>query len=137
MRVIALDIGRVRVGIAVSDAAGSIALPLKVLPSNEVKTNAASFRRILEDYEPELIVCGLPMSLSGEANQQAQDVKAFAELVSQNTHIPIEYVDERLSSKEAKAILHKQGLSEKAMRGKVDMVAASLFLQAWLDAKSE
>jgi putative Holliday junction resolvase len=58
-----------------------------------------------------------------------------AEHISAATGLPLEFEDERLSSAEAKRILREQGLSEKSMRGKVDMVAASLFLQAWLDAR--
>ena len=65
MRVLALDIGEVRIGIAATDASGTIACPLRVLSASEVLGQAKSFRRILEDYEPELLVCGCPKTLSG------------------------------------------------------------------------
>lgn len=135
MRVLALDIGEVRVGVAVSDPRETVASPVCVLPAAEVESNAASFRRVLEDWEPELLLCGLPLTLAGEEGPQAQRIRAIAERVSEQTRLPLEYVDERLTSSEAKQILRRQGLNEKAMRGKVDMVAASLMLQAWLDSR--
>ena len=136
MRIMALDIGEKRIGVAISDPDERVASPVCVLSSDEVRANAASFRRVLEDWEPELLVCGLPMTLSGEEGPQAQRIRAFAEHVSKLCGIPYEFADERLSSAEAKRSLREKGLSEKAMRGKVDMIAASLFLQAWLDARS-
>lgn len=135
MRVLALDIGEVRVGVAVSDPAGRVASPVCVLPAQEVLAHAATFRRVLEDWEPELLVCGRPMTLAGEEGPQAARVREQAERVAAACGLPLEFEDERLSSAEAKRILKEQGLSERAMRGKVDMVAASLFLQAWLDAR--
>lgn len=137
MVALGLDIGEVRIGIAVSDASGSVAMPLKVLPAQEVLAHARSFRMILEDHEPDVLVCGLPETLAGEEGQQAERVRASAERISAASGIPLAFCDERLSSREAKRILRAQGLTERAMRGKVDMVAASLFLQAWLDARRQ
>ena len=135
MRVLALDIGEVRVGVAVSDPAGRVASPVCVLPSAEVLAHAVSFRRVLEDWEPDLLVCGLPRTLAGEEGPQAARIREQAQRIASTCGIPLEFADERLSSAEAKRILRSQGLSERAMRGKVDMVAASLFLQSWLDAR--
>ncbi len=136
MRILALDIGEKRVGVAVSDPDERVASPVCVLPADEVRTCAASFRRVLEDWEPELLLCGLPITLAGEEGPQAQRIRAFAEDVRQNTGILCEFADERLSSAEAKRSLREKGLTEKAMRGKVDMIAASLFLQSWLDVRA-
>lgn len=135
MRVLALDIGEVRIGVAASDASGSIASPVKVLPAQEVLQNARSFRRILEDYEPELLLCGRPLTLAGKEGPQAERVMEQARGVAASCGLPLEFADERLSSREAKRILREQGYDERSMRGRVDMVAASLFLQAWLDAR--
>ena len=129
----ALDIGDARIGIAVSDRSGAVAMPVKVLPAAEVVGMAASFRRVIEDHEPEVLVCGLPRTLAGEEGPQAAHVRAVGQELSEKTGLPLEFVDERLSSRDAKRILREQGLSERAMRGKVDMVSASLFLQVWLD----
>lgn len=135
MRALALDIGEVRIGVAASDASGRVASPVKVLPAAEVLSCAKTFRRILEDYEPEVLVCGRPQTMSGEDGPQAERVMAQARSVAEACDLPLEFADERLSSSEAKRILREQGLNEKQMRGKVDMIAASLFLQAWLDSR--
>ena len=135
MRIMALDIGQVRCGIAISDPDERVASPLCVLPTSEVKTNAASFRRVCQDWEPEMIVSGLPLSLNGQIGKQAEACREIALQVANTLHLPVEFSDERLSSSEAKRILREKGLSEKQMRGKVDMIAASLFLQSWLDAR--
>lgn len=135
MRVLALDIGEVRCGIAISDPAGRVASPVCVLPSAEVVGNAKPFKRVVEDWEPELILSGLPLSLNGEEGPQAKRIKSDAETIARNLGLPLEFCDERLSSSEAKRVLREQGMDERAMRGKVDMVAASIFLQSWLDAR--
>ncbi len=135
MIALALDIGQTRIGIAASDLSGRIAMPVRVLPAAEVLGLARSFRTIVADYEPDVLVCGRPMTLAGEMGPQAETVMAQARDIARKLNLPLEFADERLSSREAKRILREEGLSEKQMRGKVDMVAASLFLQAWLDAR--
>ncbi len=137
MRVLALDIGEVRVGVAVSDPSARIASPVCVLPAAEVLAHAVTFRRVLEDWEPELLVCGRPKTMAGEDGPQAERIMAQAKKIADACGLPLEFADERLSSSEAKRILREQGLNERSMRGKVDMVAASLFLQSWLDARAE
>lgn len=135
MRVLALDIGDKRIGIAAGDTETRIAVPVKVLPTAEVTGNARTWRMVLEDEEPELIVSGLPKSLSGSAGRQAEHVRSIAQKVADAAGLPLKFCDERLSSAEAKRILRAQGLNEKEMRGRVDGVAASLFLQTWLDKR--
>lgn len=135
MRALALDIGEVRIGIAASDLSGTVASPVKVLPAQEVLSHARSFRLVLQDYEPEVLVCGRPMTLSGEEGPQAKRIVAQARSIAAACGLPLEFADERLSSQEAKRILREQGYNERSMRGRVDMVAASLFLQAWLDSR--
>lgn len=134
MVALALDIGDARIGIAVSDRTGTVAMPVKVLPAGEVLSCARSFRQLLEDYEPDVLVCGRPKTLSGEDGPQAARVMQCAIEIGKRCSLPVSFVDERLSSTEAKRILRENGLSEKQMRGKVDMIAASLFLQSWLEA---
>ncbi|WP_278591271.1 Holliday junction resolvase RuvX [Olsenella uli] len=135
MRALALDIGEVRVGIAASDASGAVASPVRVLPAQEVLSCSRTFRRILEDYEPDVLVCGRPLTMAGEDGPQADRVMRQARRIATSCDLPLEFADERLSSQEAKRILREEGYSERDMRGRVDMVAASLFLQAWLDAR--
>lgn len=137
MVALALDIGETRIGIAVSDRSGRVASPVKVLPAAEVIVLAKSFLYIVEDYEPDVLVSGRPMTMAGERGPQAERVEAQAHKIADALDLPLYFEDERLSSAEAKRILREQGLSEKQMRGKVDMIAASLFLQSWLDSRQE
>ncbi len=133
MRVLALDIGHKRVGVAAGDTATRMALPVKVLPAAEVEGGARTWRMLLEDEAPELLVAGLPKTMAGGLGPQARRVREFAEKVAAREGLPLEFCDERLSSAEAKRRLRAQGMDERHMRGKLDAVAASLFLQAWLD----
>ena len=135
MRVMALDIGEVRVGVAVSDPGERVASPVCVMPAAEVTGCAKPFRRLLEDWEPELILSGLPYTLSGEEGPQAGRIRGVAASIGKAAGLPVEFTDERLSSQEAKRSLRESGMSERDMRGKIDMIAASVFLQAWLDAR--
>ncbi len=134
MVALALDIGGTRTGIAVSDRTGRVAMPLKVRPACEVAGLARSFRLILEDHEPDVLVCGLPQTMSGVEGPPAEHLREVAGRMAAVTGHPHDVIDERLTSTEAKRILREQGLNEKQMRGKVDMISASLFLQAWLDS---
>lgn len=134
MRALALDIGKKRIGIAIGETESAISLPVCVLPTTEVLSGARTWRYVLEDHDPDILVCGLPKTMAGEEGPQAVWARETAESIAASCGIPLDFVDERLSSAEAKRILRSEGLSEKRMRGKVDMVAASLFLQTWLDA---
>ena len=133
---LALDIGQTRIGIAVSDRTGSVAMPIKVMPTAEVVNLSRPFRQLVEDHEPDVLVGGRPQTMAGEDGPQAHRVEQVARELAGRLGLPLEFADERLSSREAKRILREQGLSERQMRGKVDMIAASLFLQAWLDARN-
>ena len=97
------------------------------------ETLAAFFR--CRGWEPELILSGLPYTLSGEEGPQAGRIRGVAANIGKAAGLPVEFTDERLSSQEAKRSLRESGMSERDMRGKIDMIAASVFLQAWLDAR--
>lgn len=79
MVVLALDIGETRIGIAASDRSGRVAMPVKVMNADEVINLARPFRMLLEDYEPELLVCGLPQTMAGEEGPQAERIKGVAQ----------------------------------------------------------
>ena len=132
----ALDIGSVRTGIAISDPKMAVASPVCVLSTSDVLSVAPAWKRVLSDWQPEMLLFGLPLSLSGGESQQTKSVRKTAGTIAKNAGLNVEFIDERLSSAQAKNLLREQGLNEREMRGKIDMVAASLFLQSWLDAKS-
>lgn len=122
-------------GVACGSTRTGIAMPVCVLPAHEVFSHASSFRRVVEDHEPDVLVVGRPLTMQGEPGPQAQKLTEIGQQIAQRLGLEVEFVDERLTSSEAKRILREQGLNEKQMRGKVDSVAASLFLQVWLDVK--
>ncbi|MDR2672993.1 MAG: Holliday junction resolvase RuvX [Coriobacteriales bacterium] len=137
MSVLALDIGHKRTGIAVSDPARTVALPLNMLPTNDILAASRSFWSLLEEYDVELLVCGLPLSLDGSERAQAVRVRDVAQRISDTYKLPLQFVDERLSSAEAKLILKQTGYRERDIRGKTDRIAASLILQTWLDSQPD
>lgn len=132
-----LDIGARRIGVAVADTATSVAMPLRVMDAHEVLENSPTWRALLQDNEPEILVCGLPKTLAGGNGSQAARAREAGMRIAKVACLPIEFADERLSSAEAKRYLHEQGLSEREMRGKIDSVAASLVLETWLASRSE
>ena len=132
MRILALDIGQTRVGLSTGETSTKMAFPLSIIALQEVLANSRLWRQILDDERPDMLLFGLPYSLNGEIGKQAKHIKELALQIAQKTGLPFDFCDERLSSKEAKRVLRAQGLSEKQMRGKLDSVAASLFLENWL-----
>lgn len=134
MNVLGLDIGDSRIGIAFGNTKSKISSPIKVLSPAEILNKSRDFQLILQDYQPEKFIFGLPKSLQGQENDQSAHVREMAEKISNLYDIPAEFVDERLSSAEAKRILHEQGLNEKQMRGKIDSVAAAIFLETYLNS---
>jgi len=134
MRLLCLDIGERRVGVAVSDPAGRVATPLKVLPA-PLSADVTPLKRLLEDYEVEVVVVGLPLSMDGSEGPQAATVRA--EIAKLARALPVEwrFHDERLSSVAAERIMAEAGADSRRRRGAVDMVAASITLQSYLDAQ--
>lgn len=137
MRVLALDIGEKRVGCAYADTSHAVAVPLAVLPAAEFASYGRSVRRLIEDYEPELLLAGLPVSLSGERGPQAVRIEESARAFAHKAGIALEFCDERLTSAQAKRSLHDMGMTEKQMRGKLDSIAATIMLQSWLEPRCQ
>jgi len=135
MRALGLDIGSVRIGVAVSDPSGCIASPVTVLDAKALAGDLRPFLRLVEDYESECLVVGLPLTLAGEEGPQAALVRAEADRLAAAAGLPVVYADERLSSEEARRSMAASGMSEKEQRGAVDKVAAAIILQGWLDAQ--
>lgn len=131
----AFDIGSKRIGVAVSDSAEKVASAVKVVPTTDLLSDSRVIKRLIEDWEPDELIFGLPKTLSGEEGPQAGNIRKVANQIMNVSGLPGTYVDERLSSKEAKVYMHECGMTEKDMRGKIDMVAAQIFLQSFLDSK--
>lgn len=133
VRLMGLDIGEKRVGVAISDVTMRVATPLAVL-AGPLSADLRPLRRLVEDYEVAALVVGLPLTLGGEEGPQAERVRAEAQRLSASMGMPVAFYDERLSSAEARKMMTESGLSEREQRGSVDMVAAGLILQGYLDS---
>jgi len=137
VRVLALDIGEKRIGVAVSDPSGTVATPVTVLDAPKVLGDGRDLVRLVEDYEVELVLVGLPLSMDGTEGPQAKRVRHSAARLAGFLRPPVEFADERLSSTQASKAMQAAGASTREQRGRLDMVAASLFLQSYLDARRE
>lgn len=134
MRALALDIGEKRIGVAVSDPSGTVATPVAVLDATKTLSDGRELVRLAEDYEAELLVVGLPLSLDGSEGPQAARVRKAAERLAGFLRLPVEFADERLSSTQAVRSMSDVGVGSRRARGSVDMVAAAIFLQSYLDS---
>jgi putative Holliday junction resolvase len=134
MRTLGLDIGEKRIGVAVSDPIGKVATPLTVLDAPALAGDPSPLLRLIADYEVDLVVVGLPISLDGAEGPQAERVRATAERLSERIGVRLTYHDERLSTAEARRVMTTSGVSQREQRGTVDKVAAALFLQSYLDS---
>ena len=137
MRVLALDIGEKRIGVAVSDPSGTVASPLVVLDATKVLGDGRDLTRIMDEYDVELVVVGLPLSLDGTEGPQAERVRRATGRLAGFLRVAVEFADERLSSAQASRAMGEVGASQRQQRGNLDMVAASIFLQSYLDARRD
>jgi putative Holliday junction resolvase len=136
MRTVALDIGEKRIGVAISDPRGRVATPLAVLDARETLAEATALRKLLSDYDDiGALVVGLPLSMNGAQGPQALRCKAAGERIAGILGLPLVLADERLSSTEAQRRMAEAGADSRKRRGSVDMVAAAVVLQSYLDAK--
>lgn len=138
MRILALDIGTVRIGVAVSDAAETIATPLTVVTRGDTPAeDAAVLAGLAQTYGAERIVVGLPTSLRGRQELAAQQVMEFVSLLRQHTDTEIVTWDERLTTALAERAMIEGGARRDVRRRKLDQVAAAVILQSYLDARRE
>lgn len=135
VRALGLDIGAVRIGVAVSDPSGRIASPIAVLDAKRIAADPTPLVHLVEDYEIEQLVVGLPLTLAGEEGPQAAEVRSVIERLAPQLGVPVAYHDERNSSAEARKSMHAAGMSDKDQRGSLDKVAAAIVLQGWLDTR--
>ena len=133
MRVLAIDFGSKRMGIAVSDELGIIASPLEVIPAEPSTQFLARLREILEQKQVKRIIVGMPRQLDGSYGPAAVAVREFVSKLKESVSIPIECWDERLTSAQANRALIEAGVRRKDRRGRVDKTAAAILLQSYLD----
>lgn len=132
-RVMAFDPGSKRIGVAVSDALRIVATPLGVVDARDPWTEIAA---LFDEYEPAVIVVGLPVSLSGDEGPAAQRARTFGEELSGRFGRSIAWVDERFTTKTAEAALIEGGVRRKQRKDAIDKVAAAVILRHYLTSSS-
>lgn len=133
MRTLALDIGRRRIGVAVSDPLGLVARPVETVHSVSLNADAERITEIARDMEAEKIVIGDPIHMNGDPGAMSNRAHKFGDKLAEVSGLPIEYCDERLTTVEAQRILQDQGVSPKKARLQIDAVAAAVILQSYLN----
>jgi putative Holliday junction resolvase len=131
-----LDIGRKRIGVAGCDRLGLLATELTTLENLSFGEIVTQLQRWIQERQVEVVVVGLPYTLSGELGSQARKVQSFAQRLSAAVALPVEYVDERLTSYHAEQMLLSAGKSPRRQKALVDRKAAALILQQWLDQRA-
>jgi len=135
LRILALDVGSKRIGLAVSDELGFIAQALKTLDTKGRQRDIDSIIRIVNEMPVSEIVVGMPYNMNGSEGPQAQKVSEFADQLSRATSVPVLKWDERMSTLAAEKILLEADLSRLKRRKVIDKVAAAIILQGYLDSK--
>ena len=136
MRVLAIDLGSVRVGVAISDELGLMAHPRAHLPAGDVKGLLAALQTLATEEGVGRFLVGMPRQLNGVEGRGARDARRFAAALAQQTGLPVTLVDEWLSTREAHARLREGGNKQRDTRSRIDSAAAAVLLQSWLDGRA-
>lgn len=128
-----LDIGSRRIGVAGCDRTGLIATGLATIERTSFDRDVAQLRDWVEQRQAQVLVVGLPYSLNGELGFQAKKVQKFTQRLAKVLQLPVEYVDERLTSVEAEQLLLGEKRSPSRHKSLIDRKAAAIILQQWLD----
>lgn len=132
-RALGLDLGSHRIGVAISDDARTVATPLEVVPAQNRAAAHERIRELVDEWEPTVVVVGVPLQLSGEHGKAARQTMKSANRLRATLPIPIVTYDERLTTVTAHRSLDEQNVRHHDRRDMVDMVAAQVILQGWMD----
>ncbi len=130
-----LDVGKRRIGVAGCDGTGLIATGLTTIERQSFLQDVQQLQALVTEREAQLLVVGLPYCMDGSIGFQAKQVQKFARRISKALELPVEYIDERLTSVEAEGKLKAQKKYSRHNKGLVDRLAATIILQQWLDQR--
>ena len=133
VRYLCLDLGRKRIGVAASDETGLIATPVGAIQVSSREQVFKEILRLLEREEAGKLILGLPLQLNGQEGIEAGRARDFAEQLSRHTDIPMDFMDERLTSVEADRKMQEAGIKKEKRRANIDAHAAAIILQTYLD----
>jgi putative Holliday junction resolvase len=135
-RAAGIDYGDVRIGIAISDPERTIASPLENYTRRGPEQDTQRFRRLVAEQEVTLFVVGLPVHLDGRESPKSQEARQFGQWLGEVTGVPVEFYDERFTSREAEQALLAADLTRKRRKNRLDMLAAQIMLAAYLESHS-
>jgi putative Holliday junction resolvase len=136
-RILALDLGKKRVGVAVSDALGMTAQGLPTYTRQNRRADLEHFTNLIREYGVERAIVGLPLHMSGDNGRQAEHARHFAESLSRHSGVKTGLWDERLTTVEASRVLRESGISLEKRKQAVDRLSAVLILQSYLDSPAQ
>ena len=137
MRVLAIDHGTKRMGLALSDELGMIAQPLEFVPAEPFDKFLVRLKEVIQEKQVELLLVGMPRNMDGSYGPAALKVQEFVAVLKTALTIPIKTWDERLTSAQANRFLIQANVSREKRKEKVDKTAAAILLQSYLDSLSE
>ncbi len=132
-RILAIDLGGKRIGLAISDALRIVSKPLHVFKRTSRKADFAYYQQMIDQHEVALVVMGLPTYLYGSDSEQTKWVRHYSAELAQNISVPLVFQNEAYSTKNARKRMHELGYNQRKQDQKRDAVAAALFLQDYLD----
>ena len=133
MRILALDYGERRTGVALSDPTGTIATGLDTIEHADADEAVEAVAALVEEHGAGRVVVGLPLNMDGSEGPQARKVRSFVKVLSRRVDVPVETVDERLTTSEAHDVLSQAGATNRVRRSNVDRMSAQLILRRYLD----
>jgi putative Holliday junction resolvase len=135
MRTLGLDYGTKTIGVAASDALGLTAQTVTTIRRTSLKADLAALKELVNEYEAERFVVGLPLNMDGSEGPRAEATRKFVDALTQALGLPVELWDERLSTVAAQRTLLEADVSRAKRREVIDQMAAQFILQGWLDAR--
>ena len=136
-RILALDLGKKRIGLALSDPLGITAQGLPTIQRSNIRADMAALAGIVAEREVTLLLMGNPLHMSGDAGRQAAYVREFAERLAAHTGVPLKYWDERLTTVEAHRVLRSSGIGIEKRARAIDKLSAMILLESYLDSGAE
>ncbi len=133
-RLLGVDFGTVRVGLAVSDQGHLISSQLETYHRQNEEQDRRHFQKLVDDEDIGLIILGLPVHLNGHEGEKARQARQFGSWLEKTTHLPVVYWDERFTSLEAENFLLSAGLTNKKRKSRRDQLAAQILLQSYIEA---
>ncbi|WP_204105952.1 MULTISPECIES: Holliday junction resolvase RuvX [Spirulina sp. CCY15215] len=137
LSVLGLDVGKKRIGVAGCDGLGLIATGLTTVIRSSFVKDVEQFKILVEERQVQLLVVGMPYSLNGAIGFQGRQVEKYAKRIGEALCLPVEYMDERLTSVEAEEQMRVQHISISRNKATIDRKAAAIILQQWLDWRRE